>query len=66
MTADVTGGKPIAIEIHSILVVNAFNPLGAFTTSMEERELLFFCDFPDTTPDRNHITNFTKIRYYCR
>jgi hypothetical protein len=37
-TADVTGGKPIAVCSQSISGVNAINPLVAFTKSMEERE----------------------------
>jgi hypothetical protein len=37
-TADVTGGKPIAVLLQSISGVSAIDPLVAFTTSMEERE----------------------------
>jgi hypothetical protein len=39
-TADVTGGKPIAVLLQSILSVSAINPLVAlpFTTSTVERE----------------------------
>jgi hypothetical protein len=37
-TADVTGGKPIAVWSQFISGVNAINALVAFTTSMEERE----------------------------
>jgi hypothetical protein len=36
-TADVTGGKPIAVLLQSISDVSAINP-SPFTTSMEERE----------------------------
>jgi hypothetical protein len=39
-TADVTGGKPIAVLLQYISGVSAINPLVAFTTSMEEREVL--------------------------
>jgi hypothetical protein len=43
-TADVTGGKPIAVLLQSISGVSAINPLVAFTTSMEERgAILLFC-----------------------
>jgi hypothetical protein len=37
-TADVTGGKTIAVLLQSISGVSAINPLVAFTTSMKERE----------------------------
>jgi hypothetical protein len=37
-TADVTGGKPIVVLLQSISGVSAFNPLVAFSTSVEERE----------------------------
>jgi hypothetical protein len=40
-TADVTGGKPIAVWSQSISGVNAINPLVDFTTSMEESERCF-------------------------
>jgi hypothetical protein len=51
-TADVTGGKPIAALLQSISGVSAINPLAAFTTSMEEGEVLFLYFVPDTTRDR--------------
>jgi hypothetical protein len=37
-TADVTGGKPIAVQPQSVLCVSAVNPLVAFYDIMEERE----------------------------
>jgi hypothetical protein len=37
-TADVTGGKPIAVWLQSISGGYAVNPLVAFMTSMEERD----------------------------
>jgi hypothetical protein len=40
-TADVTGGKPIAVLLQSISGVNAINPLVALTTSMEEKEMCY-------------------------
>jgi hypothetical protein len=54
-TADVTGGKPIAIWTQFVLGISAINPLVAFL-SMEERVLLFILS---QTP---HETN-TNI--YC-
>jgi hypothetical protein len=53
-TADVTGGKPIAVLLQSISGVSALNPLVAFydihgVSSM--REVLFFYFVPDTTRD---------------
>jgi hypothetical protein len=54
-TADVTGGKPIAILLQSISGVNAINPLVAFyDIHGEKREMLFFYFVPDTTRDTPH------------
>jgi hypothetical protein len=51
-TADVTGGKPIAILLQSISGVSAINPLVAFYDINEgKREVLFFYFVPDTTRD---------------
>jgi hypothetical protein len=51
-TADVTGGKPIAVLLQSISGVSANNPLVAFyDTHGGKRELLFFYSVPDTTRD---------------
>jgi hypothetical protein len=51
-TADVTGGKPIAILLQSISGVNAINPLVAFYNIYgRKREMLFFYFVPDTTRD---------------
>jgi hypothetical protein len=42
-TADVTGGKPIAVLLQSISGVSAINPLVAFYDIQEgKREVLFF------------------------
>jgi hypothetical protein len=42
-TADVTGGKPIAVLLQSISDVNAINPLVAFyDIHGGKREVLFF------------------------
>jgi hypothetical protein len=49
-TADVTGGKPIAVLLQSISGVNAINPLVAFyDIHGGKREVLFFYFVPDTT-----------------
>jgi hypothetical protein len=46
-TADVTGGKPIAILLH-ISGVSAINPLSAFyDIHGRKRELLFFLFFSE-------------------
>jgi hypothetical protein len=51
-TADVTGNKPIAVLLQSILGVNAINPLVAFyDIHGGEREVLFIYFVPDTTRD---------------
>jgi hypothetical protein len=51
-TADVTGGKPIAVILQSISGVRAVNSLGAFCDILgRKREVLFFCSVPDTTLD---------------
>jgi hypothetical protein len=54
-TADVTGGKPIAVPLHSISGVSAINPLVAFyDIHGEKREVLFFYFVPDTTRDYHY------------
>jgi hypothetical protein len=51
-TADVTGGKPIAILLQSISGVSAINPLVTFyDIHGGKREVLFFYFVPDTTRD---------------
>jgi hypothetical protein len=51
-TADVTGGKPIAVLLQSISGVSAINPLAAFyDIHGRKREMLFFYFVPDTTRD---------------
>jgi hypothetical protein len=51
-TADVTGGKPIAVLLQSISGVSAINPLVAFyDIHGGKREVLFFYCVPDTTRD---------------
>jgi hypothetical protein len=55
-TADVSGGKPIAVLLQSILGVNAINPLVAFYDSHGgKREALFFYFGP------GHHTRHLKI-----
>jgi hypothetical protein len=51
-TADVTGGKPIAVLLQSISGVRAINTLVAFyDIHRGKREVLFFYFVPDTTRD---------------
>jgi hypothetical protein len=49
-TADVTGGKPIAVLLQSISGVSAINPLVTFDGG--KKEALFFYFVPDTTRDK--------------
>jgi hypothetical protein len=59
-TADVTGGKPIAVLLQSISSVSAINPLVAFyDIHGGKREVLFFYFVPDTTRD-----DYLFIIYY--
>jgi hypothetical protein len=58
-TADVTGGKPIAVLLQSISGVSAINPLVAFyDINGGKREVLFFYFDTDTTRDNYNIYNF--------
>jgi hypothetical protein len=51
-TADVIGGKPIAVLLQSISDVSAMNPLVAFyDIHGGKREVLLFYLVPDTTRD---------------
>jgi hypothetical protein len=51
-TADVTGGKPIAVLLQSISGVSAIIPLVAFYDFHGGKgEVLFFYFVPDTTRD---------------
>jgi hypothetical protein len=51
-TAEVTGGKPIAVLLQSISGVSAINPLVAlYAIHGGKREVLFFYFVPDTTRD---------------
>jgi hypothetical protein len=68
-TADVTGGKPIAVLLQSISGVTAINPLVAFYDIYGgKREVLFFYFVPDTTrdsrtPHERHFLLITKTNY---
>jgi hypothetical protein len=51
-TADVTGGKPVAVWSQSTSGVSAINPLVAFyDIDGRKGEVLLFCFVPDTTQD---------------
>jgi hypothetical protein len=50
-TADVTGGKPIAVLLQSISGVSAINPLVAFYDIHGGKRGVFFYFVPDTTRD---------------
>jgi hypothetical protein len=51
-TAEVTGGKPVAVLLQSISGVSAISPLVAFyDIHGGKREVLFFYFAPDTTRD---------------
>jgi hypothetical protein len=57
-TADVTGGKPIAVLLQFISGVSAINPLVAFyDIHGGKREVIFFYFLPDTTPDFLFVIN---------
>jgi hypothetical protein len=55
-TADVTGGKSIAVSLQSISGVSAINPFVAFyDIHGGKREMLFFYFVPDTTRDEYNL-----------
>jgi hypothetical protein len=63
-TADVTGGKPIAVILQSISGVSAINPLVAFYDIYGgKREVLFFYFVPDTTRDKNVWEKFFAFSF---
>jgi hypothetical protein len=65
-TADVTGGKPIAVFLQSISGVSAINPLVAFyDIHGGEREVLFFYFVPDTAGDKINIHTYLQT-YHSR
>jgi hypothetical protein len=58
-TADVTGGKAIAVLLQFISGVSAINPLVAFYDIHGGKgEVLFFYFVPDTTRDLNSRFDF--------
>jgi hypothetical protein len=58
-TADVTGGKPIAVLLLSISGVGAINPLVAFYDIHGGKiAVLVFYYVPDTTRDQDELRNF--------
>jgi hypothetical protein len=69
-TADVTGGKPIAVLLQSIsgvlfqFQVSAINPLVAFYgIHGGKREVLFFYFVPDTTRELNYNHSIKQSRF---
>jgi hypothetical protein len=61
-TADVTGGKPIAVLLQPISGVSVINPLVAFyDIHGGKREVLSFYFVPDTTRDL-HRSYFKGVR----
>jgi hypothetical protein len=61
-TADVTGGKPIAVLLQSIAGVSAIDPLVVFyDIHGRKREVLFFYFVPDTTRD-DLLSWMTKLK----
>jgi hypothetical protein len=67
-TADLTGGKPIAVLLQSISGVSAINPLVAFyDIHGRKREVLFFYFVPDTTRDKfnNSHVIFIIFNKFC-
>jgi hypothetical protein len=56
-SADVTGGKPIAVLSQSILRVSAVNPLVTFYDIHGKKgEVLFLCSVSNTTRDPQKYT----------
>jgi hypothetical protein len=61
-TADVIGGKPIAVLLQTISGVSAINPLVAFNDIHGgKREVLFFYFVPDTTRDCQFVNSIHFI-----
>jgi hypothetical protein len=64
-TADVTGGKPIAVLLQSISGVSAINPLVAFyDVHGGKREVLFFYFVPNTTRDTTRTHDYYEKAVY--
>jgi hypothetical protein len=61
-TADVTGGKPIAVLLQLISGVSAINPLVAFCDIHGgKREVLFYYFVPDTTRDTRYEIHISLL-----
>jgi hypothetical protein len=66
-TADVIGGKPIAVFLLSIPGVSAINPLVAFyDIHGRKREVLLFYFVPDTTRDLIMFIYLLRLEYDCK
>jgi hypothetical protein len=64
-TADVTGGKPIAVLLQSFSGVSAINPIVAFyDIHGGKREVLFYYFVPDTTREFENLNTQHYITYY--
>jgi hypothetical protein len=65
-TADVTGGKPIAVLLQSISGVSAINPLVAFyDIHGGKREVLIFYFIPNTTRDSGMYVHYNICIVLC-
>jgi hypothetical protein len=53
-TADVTGGKPIAVWSQSVSGANAINPFAIYDIHGRKREVLLFYFVLDTTRDYDY------------
>jgi hypothetical protein len=66
-TADVTGGKPIAVLLQPISGVSANNPFGAFYDILEgKRDLLFnfsFISHFHNTPVYGKLVDYSFLLY---
>jgi hypothetical protein len=61
-TADVTGGKHMAVLLQSIPGVSAFNRLVAFhDTHGGKKEVLFFYFVPDNPSEGRNITFLLQV-----
>jgi hypothetical protein len=64
-TADVTGGKPIAVLLQPISGVSAINPLVAFyDIHRGKREVSFFYFVLDTTRDILRHVEYVRKKLY--
>jgi hypothetical protein len=65
-TADLTGGKPIAVLLQPISGVSAINPLVVVFYDIHggKREVLFFYFVPDTTRDYIILISLCQL-FFC-